>query len=977
MFKYIIILFGAIFQTFYVSAQSTDYAIEKYSIKNGLPSGKIETILQDHLGFIWIGTSNGLVKYDGYSFFTYKNIRNNNHSLANNIVTCIYESPDSVLFVATQGGLHIYNRNSDNFQRIAADNNIRFTKNFSVHSICSDRKGNYYITGIDNKAIFQLIIDKKSNHSRIKAFQYPQNTTYNYGVTCFDTKERLWLMSRSDILCFKNGKFTRIQMPKTISYIYFNTIVFSPVGKLFIATNKGLYYYNEVENSIEVFNLKLKTVKNEELNIDNLSIGNDGTFYITAENYGLIIVDKTGKQISHYMHDVQNYESIGNNTISAMYVDRKNNVWLGTLQNDLNVLLVKPKYFEKHIYAINGKNDGLKSNLINCCFEEGKNTLWLGTDGGGLQKYDLASNNITSVGNRTLKSNKIINLTSDSQQHLWICTYGGGLSMYDFKTSSIQNIPLLSKGKEVENVYDAKMIKLDILLVATLGQGLLTYNIKTKQCVSIDTVRWNNYNLKINQYISAIVIDKSSNIWISSFGEGLYVFNKDLKFIDHFDVTLPQRSLSNNIVSSLSLSDNGKLWVGTFDGIDIIDTKTKKIRVLNETDGLACPNSIHVNCIGNYAWVCTNDGISKINIQTLTIENLGETDGLWTSNSKYKFVSALHDGELLVGGDYGCMIFHKDSIKNRLLDLNFNITSIKANGESVGNMNDSPIELQYFQNNLSLEFVALLHNFSSQIEYEYSINGGKWIYLGKKHELLFPNLTDGKYSVKLKAFIIGKEKQAEILTVTIIIHPPFWKTWWFVICVILFIIAIVIFVVQQRLQQLKRQSFLLEQKVFERTQQIITQKDELKIQFEKLQEINDELVRTNSEQTKLFEIVSQKNINSTSEASSPKSNEEKILEKTIAFIQEYIDDEKLSVETISAHANYSKVQFYRIIKTLTELTPNDLIKTIRLQKAREMLTTGKYSVADVCYHVGFNDPRYFSRCFKEFYRILPSDCIPK
>lgn len=977
MFRSIFLTFGIILLFLFASAQSTDYAIEKYTIKNGLPSGRIEIILQDHLGFIWIGTSNGLVKYDGYTFFTYKNNYNNNHSLANNIITGLYESPDNILFIATRGGLHIYNRNNDNFDRIPANNSIGFTNSFTARSMCSDNKGNHYITSFDNKGIFRLTIDKKTNKVTVTPFQYPSACTNNFCVTKFDSKGRLWFMSRFDILCYEKGTVKRIQFPPSKSYIYINTIAISPNGTLFIATNKGMYYYNEAENTIKTLNLQFESVKNEDLNISEVYFSKDGKIYFAAENQGVFIVDKTGKQIEHYFHTIQNDNSIGNNSINAMYVDKNNNIWLGTIQNDLNVLLLKPKYFEKHIYASKGKNNGLQSNLINCYYEEGKSMLWLGTDGGGIQKYNIATNTFTNVGNGVLKSNKIINLVGDSYQHVWICTYGGGLAMYNLQTSTLQNIPLLSRGKEVENVYDAKMISPTILLVASLGQGLITYNIQTNQSTSIDSLLWKNKYIRINQFLSNIVIDKQSHIWISSQGEGVYECNKNLQLIDHLDSNIPNCIFSNNIVTSLSVSKNGKLWIGTYDGLNIIDLQTKKIQIIKENDGLASNIITNVSCIDNNAWVCTNDGISKINTKTLSIENLGETDGLWTSNSKYGFVSELHNGKLLVAGDYGCMIFNKDSIKNRLLDLNFTITNIKANGESIGYGTNNTIDLAYFQNNVSIEFVSLAHNYSSQIVYEYSLNDNKWIYLGNKHELLFPNMTNGKYSIKLKAYIIGKEKQARIINLYIIIHPPYWKTWWFLTLCFIIIIATIVFIVYQRLQSLKKQSFLLEQKVFERTQQILTQKDELSNQFTKLTQINDELVRTNSEQTKIFEIVSQKSKYSENEATSPKSNEEKTLQKAIDYINEHINDETLTVESLSSHANYSSVQLYRIIKTLTELTPNDLIKTIRLQKAKEMLITGKYSVSDVCYQVGFHDPKYFSKCFKDYYTVLPSDCIPK
>ncbi|HON52464.1 MAG TPA: helix-turn-helix domain-containing protein, partial [Bacteroidales bacterium] len=194
---------------------------------------------------------------------------------------------------------------------------------------------------------------------------------------------------------------------------------------------------------------------------------------------------------------------------------------------------------------------------------------------------------------------------------------------------------------------------------------------------------------------------------------------------------------------------------------------------------------------------------------------------------------------------------------------------------------------------------------------------------------------------------------------------------------ILFIVFVLYYYDKQRQYIKPTQAFILEQKVIERTQDLEEQKNTIKKQFEQLQQINEELKQANIFQPDLQNLISINQIQEKTPIIQPKSVDEELLEKTIAFIHQNIDDSELDIEKISNYTNYSKTQFYRKIKAITGLTPIDVIRTTRLKVAEQLLKSGKYSVADVCYHVGFSDPKYFRKCFKEIYNLSPSDYMKK
>lgn len=408
-------------------------------------------------------------------------------------------------------------------------------------------------------------------------------------------------------------------------------------------------------------------------------------------------------------------------------------------------------------------------------------------------------------------------------------------------------------------------------------------------------------------------------------------------------------------------------------GILVIDRKNKTITNISETDGLISSNILDISCDKNNAWISNLSGLSKINCNTFSIENYTSLDGIISSRLSYISTTVLDNNMLLVTGDNGVMKISADSLQVRTPNLLFKLSNLYVNGKPILLKKD--LELAYNENNIRITFPAFNYAYSHRITYECFVSGqiSATYNLSNKPDLYFANLAPGKYIIQLRAYFENRKSEAKVITFTFIITPPFWKTWWFILLTIVVIVFVSLYSIRRRFYRMQKQAFILEQKVFERTQMIQNQNKELEMQSEKLQEINDELIRTNSDQTKLFHILKQTNFQTKNDNILPKSHDEEMLEKTMTYIYEHISDVNLNVEHLSNNANYSKIQFYRKIKSITGLTPIDVIRTTRLQKATEFLVAGKYSVTDICYLVGFSDPRYFSKCFKEQYDCSPTE----
>ena len=953
--------------------QIDDYELIRYDASNGLSAGSLSCIMQDKAGLMWFGTQNGLVKYDGYSFEQYKGNQGSNRNFTSNVITSICESKNACLFVGTREGLYFHNKTKDSFE-LLKDKSKGLDESTVVDKLNCGKGDTVYCIAMNNNNLYKCVYSsRRKTYSIVTIPLKPLYSTHFFDVKD-DNKGNLWFSSLNYVMLRYKSKVTYFHFDKSLSEVRINKMRLSPNGMLLILTNKGIFTVNEKTKAI----VRAYTQIANELNIeiDDLCFDKSAQLYIATNSNGLYIIGKNGQIKHHYTKS--NTPNLKENSLHALYVDNNGSIWTGLLANGLALFHLKEKFYQKYLTV---QTSALHSNTINCFLQTDENTAYIGTDGGGLSSINLTDYTIKNIESSALKSNKIVRLVKDNWNMLWIASYGGGLSSFDLKKKRFAYVPLTKNDQPIENVYSVYRYSSDSILVATLGQGLLYYSLSTKTTTAIDSVLYQGKYLPLNMYISTIQKDSVGHIIVTSLGEGVYVFDEKMQLIDRYYTLIPNRNIKNSVVTSLSIDEQNQYWIGTINGLSIVNPKTNTIRNVSSNDGLLSSNILNVCCNGSNIWITTVEGVSKIDSSTLSIQNYTKCDGIYTANPTCNYVGFLQDSTMVFGGLNGLMFFNPDSIKQRKIDLNFKVLSCKIKDTIlVDVVNNARFHLTYDQNNISLEFAALQYAYSSHINYEYSVSKGAtnhWIDLKNKHSIYLANLSDGKYIVKIKAYINGKKNEAEIISFTIFISPPFWKTWWFISLIVTLVLVYIASAIRRRIYKMQRQAFILEQKVFERTQKINNQKEELQAQTNKLKEINDELVRTNSEQTKLFHILKQTNFQPTNEQQLPKSHDEELLEKTIAFIHEHIDDESLSVEQLGILSNYSKIQFYRKIKALTGLTPIDVIRTTRLKKAEELLVTGKYSIADICFKVGFTDPRYFSKCFKEQYDCSPTEYLRK
>ncbi len=565
------------FLTIIVNARPSEYQIEQLKIENGLSNSTIFSMLQDKEGFMWFGTASGLNKYDGYKFTVYNHDNSDSTSISDNVITAMLEDENGYIWIGTRNGvLNKFNRETETFENFNIDTSLNEenipSDDYYEYSIVFSRKNNYSITSIAE--------DKKGNI---------WIGTWGKGIIKFDKKHN----THQHFYFDKND-------PLSLSYNRITSLLVDDQGNVWVGTFGG--GLNRIIKDEVVVDKQTGKIKNQ----------------ITFE---------------HYRNNVNNKYSISDDKIISLYEDRFNSLWIGTFNGGLNKLnneqkSISPKSarFVKYLYDKSNRFS-LSNNTIMAITEGQKGELWIGTFGGGLDRYDYASenfvrfihdpNNLNSIGdndvlslladrsgiiwvgtelgdgisklsynavkfdrirpsieqNQGLSDNVVWAIYNDTTDYLWVGTYRGGLDRVDKKTHKVKAYRNDPNNQNTIGDNHIRSINKDTkgnLWIGTYSKGLDKFDLKNNKFYHYRKSD-DSGSIGANQ-IQSIYIDKKSNFWIGTFGGGLNTFNENsiknnkIEFKKYLHDQNDKYSLSDNRVYTIYEDSYGILWVGTLGG---------------------------------------------------------------------------------------------------------------------------------------------------------------------------------------------------------------------------------------------------------------------------------------------------------------------------------------------------------------------------------------------------------------------------
>lgn len=879
--------------------QSNNIEFDHYTTNDGLSDGYINAFLRDSKGFMWIGTANGLNRFDGISFKSYYFDSNDSTSISGSGVNFLIEDSLQNIWVFTTNGLCVYDHKNDNFSRKKISVNGEILNDFLLNAGHIDRKG-YFWVATSNNGIYRFNLS--NNSTKIidaKIFLLDEEdvaTTYKNDVYSIveDEKGKIWVASYSNKLFYfdeQNKKF----ISQTINHPEANK--FSNNRKSMLKDRDGDFFI-----TIEQVGILIWDRKNDHFRLYK----QDGTekmprgnilFALCEDKNGLIWMgDRNSEGISIYNKKTNKFsycQSVGldpysliTNKINCIYQDNTGSMWVGTIIGINKYSPGKSKF--NRYFSNSSLPDKLSYNNTLCFAESRTGDIWIGTDGGGLNRLDRKTGKFIhykhDLSNRnSLSSNSIISICEDHDGTLWLATFNGGLAkMKDNKFSAFYPDPNNSHSISNINIWNVFEDSKRNLWVGTLNSGLDLFDRKTN--------RFYHYTSKIgdstslcNNSIIGIYEDSKQQLYISTYG-GVSIINlNDYDFskmppVLKFRNLLPnenKNSLISNRVYCVKEDNEGKIWFGSLaSGIDKLDPLSGKFTNYSIKDGLPgnSVSSILVDSLNNL-WLATDKGLAKFNPETKEVVVFDEKDGLQNKSLK-SWAIKTKDGEMYFGGPNGFNSFYPDRISN---NRNKNKPPVFITGLKIFNkpikikeeLNNrvvltsdisetSELVLTYKENYFTFEFIALDYTTPEKNNYAYQMEGfdSEWVQCGNKREANYTNLDAGEYTFRVKASNNDGVWNETGTFIKVIILPPWWKTWWFRIFEVLSIISLLTYVFVSRIRQFQKQKELLERLVAEKTSELqkmnsmlIKQAEELNLtnsllekRQEQIEEQSDELL---------------------------------------------------------------------------------------------------------------------------------------
>jgi ligand-binding sensor domain-containing protein/anti-sigma regulatory factor (Ser/Thr protein kinase) len=803
------------------TAAPGQYTFRQIKVEDGLSQSTITSILQDKKGYMWIGTGNGLNKYNGYTFKLYSNVIDDSTSISSNVVTSMFEDSRGILWLGTVDGvLNRYEREAETFTRFNVTSDLKVitipdqqyynypisfsrNNNNSLTSITEDPDGSLWI-GTWGKGIIKF---NPESGKKIHFHSGTEDNTLSHNrVTRIikDSYGKIWVGTLG-------GGLNRITQDK--NGIHFKIFKNHQNDLYSLSDNKVVSLYEDREKNIWAGTYtsglnRIKNIEDENIRFINYrsgsgknSIASNSVMSVIQDKLGYIWIgtfggglDRFDKKTGEFLNFRKNKfdeNSLADDDVLIIFEDRSGIIWIGThLGRGISILEKGKLKFNllKNTYTENSLND----DVVWAVLKE-SNHLWIGTYKGGLNRMDKKSNfryyKHDPSDSYCISDNHIRSISKGLNGELWIGTYSGGLNNFNPSTEkfiSYQNDTSDKKSIGGNQVLQVIMAPDSVFWVATFGGGLNYF----KYNGSPDKVVFSKYvndpddpNSLSDNRVYSILRTIDGTIWAGTFGGGLNKLDAEGKFKIYRNNLHDPGSISHDRVMSVYEDSKGRMWVSTYGGgLNYFDRKTEKFKSYTRKHGLLSDviYSVLEDNSGNL-WISSDNGLFKFYPESERFVKFDIDDGLQNQEFSGGAYFKAEDGQLFFGGISGLNYFYPDSIYENTNIPPVVVSSIRVAGESVkGEVQE--LKLEYDQNILTFEFAALDFTNPADNRYEYILEGleTSWQRTEAEYRIAnYTNLSPGTYYFKVRGSNNDEVWNTEPVVVKVTILPPFWKTWWF------------------------------------------------------------------------------------------------------------------------------------------------------------------------------------------------------
>ncbi|SEA07092.1 Signal transduction histidine kinase [Arachidicoccus rhizosphaerae] len=802
-------------------------SFENIGVEDGLSNNAVTCLMQDHYGLIWMGTYDGLNRYDGANFDVFRNKLSDSFSVINNHITVLKEGKSGIIWVGTQMGFAQFDYADFKFHtayyRPYGENSALKTT-ARVKDILADSLGNVLVATENYGLLF------KSSRQRIFS-QVLLNGKSSLNITAispFRNNSYLVYIKDQGLFRFDGDKCSLT--PMAINMPVATRLLYEPEeGQLLIGSEEGLFKYELATKKISLYCQALS-----RSNITHLLRDRKGVLWISTDGNGVAVlsnVNNPDKDLQ-FIKAGREKNQLKSAAVYGVFEDHKERKWIATLRGGVSLLKTGSSAFKTF-----SKDDfnpaSLVSNFILSFCEDKAHNVWIGTDGGGISYWNPVTNQFKNYVHKqddpgSISGNYIVSIIKDYKNDIWIASFNGGIDRLTPGSNQFTHYVCYNPYK---NSYAKNFWKLfedsrhRIWLGSTLGDVLFKFNSEKNKFEVFDTTLIN---------IHTMYEDTKGNIWLGNYDQ---LIKLDTLHNNHeyIHVGFPVRSIIED--------DQNRLWVGTEGGgLMLYDAKNESFKSYTMDDGFSS-NSI-LNLLKDKKgriWCSTYNGLSVFDPKSKSIYNYHDHDGLQSNQFSYNAALALSNGNFLFGGVAGFNEFTPEEVNKVAPSVRVLITSFKVNNVPVEQSGFLPkgssavdftsITTPFNQASFQIRFAALNYDAPTSVQYGYYLEGWDkaWTYIGNNHNISYSRLNEGEYILHLAVLqpdgkpLLSTERILEIRVL-----PPWYRSWW---AYLIYLLAVVGLIYAYQKYRQRRTKLLYEMKLTRMNANAERELNERKIAF--------------------------------------------------------------------------------------------------------------------------------------------------
>ena len=759
---------------FFVSsfAFASGFRFRHISSDQGISSNRVRSLFQDYKGYIWIGTEDGLDRYDGIEFKTYRYDPSNKRSIGDNYISVLY-GDDKQLIAGTDKGLFVYNYKTDNFTPLIFNGNKIESL---INDIVKDLDGSLWICTNGN-GVYRV----NYRNNDFKHYEFSSTSGYIIDMLV-DSDNKVWAITNQ-------GKSSLYRLNKSTDEFEPIEVINDDKSK----NSKALVMFEDSERNMWIGSWECGLQKFDPytgkaitcissvqgkgmMHIHSIMEYEAGKLLIGSDD-GLVLFNTKTNMSEFYAEDETNSFSLSNRFVYPVIKDSEGGVWIGTYYGGVNYISPNNSQFE--CYSSSKFSNSVGGNVISNFCEDNSGNIWIASDDGGLSCFDPSKKSFMkylpqSKNKNSLSYHNVHALCMDGDD-LWIGTYTGGVNVYNTKTGKFR---FYNSKENDENSLDGTSSycifkdRDNNIWVATMS-GINLYDRENDNFIRIKD--FNSLTIDIEQ-------DTKGNLWFATQGKGVFKYNPYKRIWKNYNHQKGRGELPTDQINCITIDKSGNIWIATMDGLCKYKPSDDSFEIIE----LDIPSNNICSIVEDQSdlWLTTTKGLVKYT-QGQRCQVFTKSDGLqcdqFLPNSAFK----ASDGKIYIGSVNGFNSFYPYQVHSNKVIPNVVFTGLEIfnNNIKVGteklpanlNLLDE-LDISYKDNVFSIKFASLSFCIPAKNQYAYKLQGfdKDWNYVGAQSKATYTNIPPGTYVFKVNATNNDGLWNENGASLKIVIHPPFY-----------------------------------------------------------------------------------------------------------------------------------------------------------------------------------------------------------